>query len=178
MQTTWTRTVGFCLAAAVVVSCGGASGGESQGDVRRTHRDAVIEAWGNAAVRGDLNVLVGLLEPRVRSSISAEQLDEMDSLGQPREVTVTDFGFEIVSEDAQSVEVRYTGERCAPTMTKTFGTTTIVGDASTASTSLSGEGTIVEGDVVCVDLEAEPGPLSPHRFVEVDGEWYGTFPGF
>jgi hypothetical protein len=129
-------------------------------------------------VRGDVNVLVDLLEPRVRSSISAEQIDEMDSLGQPSEVTVTDFGFEIVSEDVQSVEVRSTGKRCAPIMSKTFGPTTIGGDSSAAPTSSSSEGTIVEGDVVCVDLGTEPGPLSPHRFVEVDGEWYGTFPGF
>ena len=87
------------------------------------------------------------------------------------------FGFEVVSEDAQSVEVRGTGERCAPIMSKAFGPTALAGDASTASTSFSRKGTIVEGDVVSADLGAEPSPLATLRLVEIDGEWYETFPG-
>lgn len=171
------------LAMAAMSSCGD-SASDSERSVPQTTAsvvtsdlDSVAHAWGKAFLTNDWASVAGLIEPSDQRTIS-DQLDAMESVTPPGKVTLNEFAFEVVAQEAGSAEVRYSGERCAPTTSRTFGPTTVVGGPGSDSTSLSSDGIMVEGEIVCADLEAvEAGPLSPARFVEIDGQWYGVLPG-
>jgi hypothetical protein len=176
--------VGLVLTVATLSSCGdspsgaGGSAPQSTTSVDTSDLDSVAQAWGEAMLTSDWESVVRLIEPTERQTIT-DQLDVIESVTPPGEVTLRELTFEVVQQGADSAEVRYFGERCAPTISKTFGPSTVVGDAGSDSTSLSSDGVIVEGEVVCTDLgEVEEGPLSPARFVQRDGQWYGVLPGF
>ncbi len=144
--------------------------------VVRSDLESVAEAWGVAVLTSDVASMVDLLEPTSREEV-APQIDQLEELTPPGEVELRDVVVDVVTQDGDSAEVRYSGTRCAPTISKQFGPTTVTGDA-TDSTSLSSDGVVVEGEVVCTDLSsAEDGPFSPFTFVRIDGEWFGTLPG-
>jgi hypothetical protein len=176
--------VGLVLTLATLSSCGdspsdaGGPAPQSTTSVDTSDLDSVAQAWGEAMLTSDWESVVRLVEPTERQTIT-DQLDVIESVTPPGEVTLRELTFEVVKQGADSAEVRYFGERCAPTISKTFGPSTVVGDAGSDSTSLSSDGVIVEGEVVCTDLgDVEEGPLSPARFVQRDGEWYGDLPDF
>lgn len=176
--------VAVVLTAASLSSCGdspsdaGGSAPQSTTSVDTSDLDSVALAWGEAMLTSDWESMVRLIEPSDRQAIT-DQLDVIESVTPPGEVTLKELTFEVVEQGADSAEVRYFGERCAPTISKTFGPSTVLGDEGSDSTSLSSDGVIVEGEVVCTDLgEVEEGPLSPARFVQRDGQWYGVLPGF
>lgn len=176
--------VALLLAMATLSSCGdsptdaGGSGQRSTTSVETSDLDSVAQAWGEAMLMSDWESVVRLIEPSARQTIT-DQLEMFGSVTPPGEVTLRDLTFEVVAQGSDSAEVRYFGERCAPTISKTFGPSTVVGDAGSDSTSLSSEGVIVEGEIVCTDLgDVEKGPLSPAEFVQREGQWYGVFPSF
>ena len=171
------------LAAVPLSSCGDSpsdavrSDPQSTTSVLTSDLNSVAQAWGEAMLTNDWPSVARLIEPSAQQTIS-DQLEAIKSVTPPGEVTLREFTFEVVAQAAGSAEVRYFGERCAPTISKTFGPSTVIGDAGSDSTSLSSDGVIVEGEVACTDLGAvEKGPLSPARFVQLDGQWYGVLLG-
>lgn len=181
------RPAVVCVMAAAVVaaaSCGDSPSAseptvpESTGSVVTSDLDSVAEAWGEAVFTNDWASMAALLKPSARQTVS-EQLKTMESVTPPGDVTLSDMAFEVVAEEAGIAEVRYSGTRCAPTISTTFGPSTVVGDSGSDTTTLSSEGVTVEGEVVCADLATpEVGPWgSPFKFVQIDGQWYGTMPG-
>jgi hypothetical protein len=176
--------IALLLAMATLSSCGdlptdgGGPGQRPTTSVETSDLDSVAQAWGEAMLTSDWQSVVRLLEPSARQTIT-DLLDMFGPVTPPEEVTLRDFSFEVVERGADSAEVRYFGERCAPTISKKFGPSTVVGDTGSDSTSLSSEGVIVEGDIVCTDVgDIEQGPLSPAEFVQREGHWYGVFPSF
>ena len=175
--------VASVLTVATLSSCGDSpsdpvrSSPQSTTSVETSDLASVAQAWGEAVLTSDWESVSRLIEPSARQAIT-DQLDAIESVTPPGEVTLRELTFEVVGQGADSAEVRYSGERCAPTISKTFGPSTMIGDAGSDSTSLSSDGVIVEGEVVCTDLgEVEEGPLSPARFVQLDGQWYGVLSG-
>ena len=149
---------------------------QSTTTVVRADLESVARAWGVAVLTSDVASMVDLLEPTSRDEV-APQLEQLEALTPPGEVELRDLGVEVVTQDGDSAEVRYTGTRCAPTITKRFGPTTVEGGA-TDSTSLASDGVIVEGEVVCTDLATmDDGAFWPAKFVRIDGQWHGTLPG-
>ena len=131
-------------------------------------------------VHGDALTMSELTEPSAKAAVSAEESAALESIEPPVGVGVMDFGFTVVHEEEMSVEVVYTGERCAPTVTKRFGPTTVAGGVDVPGgpdRSSVNEGVLECGDVECIDLGVTPGLGSPCRFVEVDGRWYRTASG-
>lgn len=175
--------LGLTMATALVLTaCGdpqSAGEGERQQPTTtalvRTDLESVAEAWGVAMLTNDVASWVALLKPTDHDQIQP-QLDDLEALAPPGDVELRDLEVE-VTQDGDSAEVRYSGTRCAPTITKRFGPTSVVGDTPDP-TSLTSDGEIIEGEVVCADLSAmEDGPFWPARLVRIDGQWYGTLPG-
>lgn len=157
--------------ASLLIACGvedGAPANEVLPD-----RDAVVEEFGRAMLHGDVAAMADLRKPGLLDERSLEMFASGD-FEQPPDVTVTGFGFSIVSEDDTSVEVTHSGERCAPSVSKRFGPTI----AAEGESEFSSNGVIEYGEIECVDLEVAPRLLSPYRFVKIDDRWNWSPPGF
>ncbi|MGB3412692.1 MAG: hypothetical protein WBA45_16025 [Microthrixaceae bacterium] len=153
----------------LVMSCGDGSEANRAADAVPVDRDAFIEYWGNAMLRGDMSTIVDLVEPsgRDQALVDAAALAE-----KPRGVHVTDFGFKVVRENANSVEVVYSGEVCEQKLSKSFGPTTVAGEAGTGSSSSESDGVIGYGETECLSVKERTGSMSPFHFVKIDGHWY------
>jgi len=171
----------IAFAGALLISCGGATSGGSEGDgaasTAGSDRDAVIEQFGRAMVSGDITALVSMLEPSVQASLTAEDRSSFEAVERSGgQAELKDFSYSIVREDQTSANVEYAGERCAPTVSQVFGPTSLAGDETSPDQSSTDGGAVIEtGEVVCSDIGAVL--AAPVEFVNIDGRWYGRVPG-
>ena len=140
--------------------------------------ETVADDYGRALLLGDTTALVDLIDPRLTSQMTDQDRAALDALARSNgEVELNDFAAEVVRRDSTSADVVFAGERCAPTLATQFPDTTLAGDDDSPATAV-GAGSVVEGDVECVDIAEASKAFTPVKFVLVDGRWYGTIPGF
>jgi hypothetical protein len=141
--------------------------------------DVAIDEFGRAYIAGDVEQVMDLLAPADRESLTDQEVDDLRSAWSPAgevEVEIRDLDHEIVRRAASSVDVTYSGQRCAPEVRYESPPTTASGGAGDQG-SVEGSGSAVTGDVVCHDIAEAFEEQPPVEFIEVDGAWYGTLAG-
>lgn len=153
-----------CLVVVVLLAaCSTGSTTTTQG------RDDVIIQWGKAKLSADFEAMAELLEPAARDQwTSSSSFQQLLDIPQP-EVELKNLSFDIESETGNTVNVVYTGERCAQTVANDFVTTTV---ASSDEASSSTGGSVAFGEIQCVDLRDSD--VAPDRFMLIDDVWYAT----
>lgn len=152
-------------------ACG--SGTETRNEA--ANRDDVIMEYGRALLTTDYDSMAALLEPDVRDAwISTPEFTQLKEIPVPDNIELRNLSFSVVSDQGSTIDVIYEGERCAPSVTNEFSSTTVV-SSDNSGDAVVNEGSVVFGEVVCSAIAPgfEP-PFSPVRFIEVEGEWYAT----
>lgn len=169
---------GAAVLLAGLSGCAGASDDHVATEATATSRDEVVVAFGRAMFTGDTAAMVDLLEPGAASTLSKADKELLAGLSPTADdVEVRHLAYETVSIDDDTLEVRYTGERCAPTQHTQFPETTAVAGPGDSGSSAAA-GVQVDGEVTCASIADQQATRPPTRFVQVDGQWYATLPGF
>ncbi len=130
---------------------------------------------GRAFFEGELSELNEMLLPDSRWT--PEELEVLQEVTRETAPTkVENLEVEITRTDPNAAEVSYSGEVCAPELQKNFPATSVAGNGGD-SESMSSDGEISFGEVVCTDLQELMSRMGPFEFVNVEGQWYGTLPG-
>lgn len=172
-----TATAFGAVILALVTGCGQSSDARSSAVTADDFPEHVIEDFGRAVYTGDTTTMIRLLEPTVASQLTDRDRSLLKGLSQTSgSVELQDFDFNVTTQSASAISVRYTGERCGPTTKTEFSGTSVEAGPGGNGTSAS-PGSTVKGDVTCVSLTDESATRDPFTFVRLDGKWYAKLPG-